>query len=241
MFTRRVTHEAMTLWLAALALSGAGLAGCGSEGGEEMPEVRILSPADGAELCADRPFFAAAHVWYPSDLTQAVESSAIAWSSEGQPLGTGQLVRVSVPAGAHVLTVALDAPDVQDSVAIVASACVSSPPLAMIVTPPKDLLVSDHLTFDGFDEATHRYWGEVLLEAEAADAEDGAIQEDRYVWTTDLTSIQPALLGTGSSLTVRLYSDECSGITHHISLQVTDSEGNTSAVVTRAIQFRMIC
>jgi len=75
----------------------------------------------------------------------------------------------------------------------------------------------------------------------AADAEDGTVPDSRMVWRTNRTAIQPALLGTGRSLTVRLYSNVCTGVTHTITLQATDSDGNPSPTDSRRIQFFLVC
>jgi hypothetical protein len=206
------------------------------------PRVEILEPTEGIEVCADRSFFASAHAWFSNYPGREVPSSEIAWSAGGLPLGSGQLTAVALPVGTHELTAtAYQDPNASDSVSIIARGCVGNPPIARIITPSGDLVFPNSLVWTGYDSVRHQYYGDVLLEALAADIEDGAIQENRIVWRTNRTAIQPSLLGTGSSVTVRLYSNYCEGITHRISLQVFDSEGNPSQVETRIIEFHVIC
>lgn len=80
------------------------------------------------------------------------------------------------------------------------------------------------------------YYKDVTFKGEALDPEDGFLSDASLVWTTDRTDIQPggqALLGTGETITVRLYSNVCTGVLHEIKLTATDSSGNVVSVIRR--------
>ena len=95
-----------------------------------------------------------------------------------------------------------------------------------ITTPGADIESSDPAyTYDGYDDALGLWYKDVLLEGSATDAEDGTLSDSDLVWETDRTDLQDAALGSGGSLLVRLYSDDCFGVSHNITLTATDSEG----------------
>jgi len=100
-----------------------------------------------------------------------------------------------------------------------------TPPVASIDAPTGDDISE---IYDGRDDKLDLWYVDVTLEGSAADAEDGALTGASLEWTTDRGDIQDAQLGTGTDLTVRLYSDDCFGVIHEITLSATDSDGNTS-------------
>jgi len=110
----------------------------------------------------------------------------------------------------------------------------SSPPVARISNPATDSGPSDNqYAYDDYD-STHRLWyTDVVLEGVAADPDDGSLSGSSLVWTTDRTDIQDAKLGTGTSVTARLYSDVCTGVWHEITLTATDSDGKIGTAVRR--------
>lgn len=72
------------------------------------------------------------------------------------------------------------------------------------------------------------WYTDVQLTGSAVDPEDGTLSGSTLLWTTDRSDLQDAALGTGSSITTRLYSDVCTGVWHEITLSATDSGGETS-------------
>lgn len=115
--------------------------------------------------------------------------------------------------------------------------CVDGPPTVLITTPAQDTTTSDgDFVYDGFDNQLGLYYKDVTLVGQATDPEDGVITGGALVWTTNRTDLQPggqAQLGTGTSITVRIYSNNCPGVWHEISLTVTDSGGNVVSVIRR--------
>ncbi|KYF80342.1 hypothetical protein BE18_51525 [Sorangium cellulosum] len=125
-----------------------------------------------------------------------------------------------------------------DSVLISARTCTDDPPAASIVTPAGDLELEP---WDGYDSERSRWFKDVTLVGSAMDIEDGPLSGESLVWTTDRTNDQPAELGRGSSVVARLYSGECFGDTHRITLQAIDSGGNRSAPATRTVTIWQVC
>ncbi len=115
--------------------------------------------------------------------------------------------------------------------------CFDSPPTASITTPAVDTGTSDfNFAYDGFDVQLGLWYKDVALVGQASDPEDGPLTGASLVWTTDRTDIQPGgggALMTGTSGTVRLYSDVCTGVWHEIRLTATDSNGNAVSVIRR--------
>jgi hypothetical protein len=117
--------------------------------------------------------------------------------------------------------------------------CGTCDPNAAITLPPNDILPIDNnidFLYDGFDEALALYYKDVTLQASATDYLGTALTGTSLIWTTDRSDIQPGgitLLGTGTSLTVRLYSDRCTGVTHIITLTATDGDGNFVTVLRK--------
>ncbi|MEM6930482.1 MAG: hypothetical protein AAF602_26330 [Myxococcota bacterium] len=99
-----------------------------------------------------------------------------------------------------------------------------TPPVASIVLPKSDLSAF----YDDYDDTLDLWFKDVELRGRGTDAEDGTLAGASLVWTTDRSDIQTAALGTGETLTVRLYSNDCFGVTHILTLSVTDADGNTT-------------
>jgi hypothetical protein len=108
------------------------------------------------------------------------------------------------------------------------------PPEVTITNPGTDSGTSDtQYAYDGSDEALGLWYKDVVLQGSAIDPEDGALSGSSLVWTTDRQDVQDPFLGTGTNVTVRLYSNQCTGVWHEITLTATDSHGNTSRAVRR--------
>jgi len=108
------------------------------------------------------------------------------------------------------------------------------PPKVTITNPDADSGTSDNeYAYDSFDEALGLWYKDVVLQGSAIDPEDGVLSGSSLVWTTDRKDIQDPFLGTGTNVTVRLYSNQCTGVWHEITLTATDSHGNASSAVRR--------
>lgn len=107
-------------------------------------------------------------------------------------------------------------------------------PTVSISSPDTDIEPNNaDFTYDGFDDAKGMWYKDLTFVGTASDTEDGTLTGESLVWTTNQTTLQVARLGTGESLTARIYSDECFGTSHLITLTVTDSDGNVRTAVRR--------
>jgi hypothetical protein len=156
-----------------------------------------------------------------------------------------------LPDGSVELTLTLDDPDTgaprpvtwgMFKICTPSNFC-GEPPVVEITQPPFDIEPGDpDYTTDGFDDDVGRWYIDVTLAGEAVDPEDGELTGDSLVWTTDHPELQPggAVLGTGNEINVRLYSDDCKGGRHVVTLTATDSDGRT-AFAERIIIWWQIC
>ena len=118
----------------------------------------------------------------------------------------------------------------------------NSPPEATIVAPASDSGTDNpDYVYDGFDSTLNLWYLDVTLEGLGTDAEDGTLTGAALVWKTNQTGVQNEVLGTGVNLTVRLYSDVCTGIEHVIQLEVTDSNGQTTTSLPRTLLIWTLC
>ncbi|MBM3190061.1 MAG: hypothetical protein FJZ90_15235, partial [Chloroflexi bacterium] len=118
----------------------------------------------------------------------------------------------------------------------------SSPPTVRIVYPAADIAHgNNNYAYDGYDAERRLWYKDVTLVAEATDPDDGPLGGSSVVWMTDRTDIHgDPILGEGSRVTVRLYSNECEGVGHVITVIATDSSGR-SARAQRAIDIWTLC
>lgn len=116
----------------------------------------------------------------------------------------------------------------------------NQPPQVSVTEPPQDTGTSDiNFVYDGFDQQLGLWYADATLKASADDPEDGPLTGSSLEWTTDRADLQPggnAMLGTGTELTVRLYSNVAApgGVWHEITVTATDSQG-ASASATRRV------
>lgn len=195
------------------------------------PSVSILEPADGDERCVGENihFYAAARdPGFPSGFP----SANLSWSS--MPVGvsgTGELRVALLPTGNYSATVTAD-----DGSGGIANAGVSFT-VARCPSLPPEVSITSHSNMEVYGngaDANGLYY-ELTLVGSATDPEDGVLSGSSLVWTTDRADLQPggsALLGTGRSITVRLYTD-CAKQTHDVTLTATDSDGNVRRAVIR--------
>jgi hypothetical protein len=118
----------------------------------------------------------------------------------------------------------------------------NSAPEATIVVPASDSGTDNpSYVYDGFDSDLGLWYLDVDLEGMGVDAEDGTLTGSSLVWKTNQTEIQDATLGSGTNATVRLYSDDCFGVEHVITLEATDSGGSTTVSEPRRLVIWTLC
>ncbi|MCA9836928.1 MAG: S8 family serine peptidase [Trueperaceae bacterium] len=204
------------------------------------PTVEI---ADSGTLCEGAVNLQVA-VTYPEERF-SVANPTIVWRNVATNgiIGTGKNIRPSLPAGTYTVEVRVfnDAA-LTDRKTIVVEDCTGSPPSSVAITSPvADIGINDpNFAYDGYDSTKAMWYKDVTLTGNAQDPDDGSLTGSALSWSTDRSDLQTALLGTGSSLTVRLYSDDCFGSTHVITLRATDSDGN-SIITTRIIRIWTLC
>ncbi len=208
----------------------------------DPPSVAIVEPDGSVSFCTSESITfsaTATDLNEPPDYT--LGDSAVTWRVDGSTtFATGKSVAHAFGT-AGTFTVVVRATDPQgafaeDSVDLTVVDCpTNQPPSSVSITdPPADTGTSNtDFAYDGFDNTKGMWYKDVALAGEASDPEDGALTGSALVWTTDRTDLQVGSLGTGGSLTVRLYSDVCTGTWHEITLSATDSGGLTRSTVRR--------
>lgn len=179
--------------------------GDGDGPANEPPTASISAPEDGATFAEDEEITFEGSADDPED--GALTGDALTWESsqEGQ-IGTGGTVTTSsLATGDHTITLtATDSDGATDEATIsVTVEEINEPPTATIESPARDTMVEQG--------------GELTLEGEAEDPEDGTLTGDRLTWTSDVDGE----LGNGETVTVSLTADT----SHAITLEATDSEG----------------
>lgn len=203
----------------------------------DPPEVDIYAPLPGT-FCTGEAIGFAATVLDINEIGATLPDWRVAWRvGSAAPFATGKSVsRSFTSVGSYQVIVRATDPfglyD-EDWVNVGIESCVDLPPSVAITTPSGDIEIGG---YDGYDEGRRQWYTDVNLAGSATDPEDGTLTGSALVWTTNQGSVQTPFLGTGTSLTVRLYSSSCEGTTHTITLTVTDSGGN---VRTATVQIRI--
>jgi len=206
----------------------------------DPPTVTIYEPLPG-EFCTGETITFRSFVVDLNELGATLPDNRVAWRvGTAAPFASGKTVTRSF-AGAGSYQVIVRATDelglyAEDWVTLGIETCADLPPVVSITNPSADV----ELVYDGYDSGTGRWYKDVTLVGSAVDPEDGNLTGASLVWTTDRTGIQPALLGTGNSVSVRLYSNVCEGVVHTITLTATDSSGNVRSI-TRRIRIWTLC
>lgn len=195
------------------------------------PTVELSSPADGSTFCVGEAVDLRAHV---SDIDlDTIPDSNVVWTFGTSTLGTGRSLTHTF-ASAATNTLQVTATDGSggagtDQITMTIDPCTTQPPVLTTSWPAGDatpLLDEDaHFETDGYDAAKQMFYKDLTLSVTANDPEDGPLTGSSVVWTTDRTSIQPASLGTGTTVSIRLYSPDCFGALHTITVKATDSDG----------------
>ncbi|MGB5396339.1 MAG: immunoglobulin-like domain-containing protein [Gammaproteobacteria bacterium] len=205
------------------------------------PDVLISQPDNNAVFCANE------NINFKSVVTDlntlpgsTLSDSAVAWSVLGSPaFATGKDVSHAFAAGNYTINVrATDDEGVYDEarVKIAINDCTASdnPPVVRILDPAADTTTyDDRYAYDGYDDVKGMWYTDVILSGAAIDDEDGSLPGGSLVWQTDRSDLQTQLLGVGKKITVRLYSNNCFGAWHEVSLVATDSDGNSRSALVR--------
>ncbi|AWR87162.1 S8 family peptidase [Meiothermus taiwanensis] len=220
----------------------------------DPPSVQIVEPDTSNTLCTNSPITFRATVSDPNNPpSNPFPTGNVVWRVGSTSFGTGlTATRTFNTAGTYTITVQAtdDAPaphtlSATDTRTITVVACTNNPPTANITNPPSDLVVD----FNGSD--ANGWYYQITLQGNATDPEDGTLSGASLVWSTNRADVQPGgpstgeqTLGTGNSLTVRLYTT-CElpyfgTVEHRITLTATDSAGNR-VVRTRLITVRTLC
>lgn len=199
----------------------------------DPPTVDLYHPIAG-DFCVNESITFRATVIDLNELGATLPNASVAWRvGSASPFAYGKVVTRSFtsPGDVQVIVKATDEVGAyaEDWVYLGIDPCTNLPPSVAITTPSSDI----DKVYDGFDEGRGQWYADVQLVGNATDPEDGTLTGASLVWTTDQSGLQNAVLGTGTSLTVRLYSNECTGVTHTITLSATDSSGNTRTAVVR--------
>ncbi len=157
-----------------------------------------------------------------------LSDAQVSWYVDDNLLGTGHAQTITagtLSLGAH--TIRFDGTDGSltdsDSISItILENPVDLPPDSVNITAPENNYSEYADEFDG------QWYKEVTLMGNASDPEDGTLTGDSLTWTTRINGGAAEVLGTGTSLTARLYTSGC-GVTHEITLTAKDSATNESS------------
>ncbi len=208
------------------------------------PTVALASPIAGITLCAGESVAFDSSVQFPAYPSAVVSGSDLEWLVDGVVVATGATANLTLSEGTRTVAIrAYGEPSLtaQNSYSVVD--CVGSPPTVMITSPSGSGSLFDVSYFAEGTDANGDYY-EVTLVASVSDP-DGPIPSEDIVWTTDSASatIQPggnALLGTGTSITVRLYSSCVGGyfgiVDHEVVVTVSDGESEASDTIVIRIE-----
>lgn len=174
----------------------------------------------------------------------------IEWFVEGAPAGTGAMfetsfdevgmprIFVEVTDGSGVL--ANDALDFE----VVSCGGNAAPMITEVSWPSSDIQAvgDEDFTYEWTGPAMDRpgeFVRRITPTAVVMDAEDGSLTGEALEWTTDQTTVQDPLLGTGVSPELSFFGD-CFGQTHTVTLTATDAGGETSSQ-TFELRFYTLC
>ena len=115
-------------------------------------------------------------------------------------------------------------------------------PEATIVEPAADSGINDaEYAYDDYDSELELWYKDIELVGTGVDMEEGMLTGAALQWKTNQTDVQDQALGTGENPTVRLYSDDCFGTTHIITLEVTDGDGASTTSEPRTLTIWTLC
>lgn len=204
------------------------------------PTVAVLRPTAGT-YCIDETLTFQATVFDPNQTGYTLPDAGVTWRvGAGAPFATGKNTTnaFTVAGPIQVIVRATDEQNAfaEDSVGLVITDCSDQPPVVTIASPDDE----SSFFYDGFDDALAMWYADITFSGSATDPEDGALSGASLVWSTSRTDLQAPALGTGTSLTARLYSNVCEGVSHDVMLSATDSFGNVRTALVR-VSIGTIC
>jgi len=105
------------------------------------------------------------------------------------------------------------------------------PPVVTITAPEEN----DSWFVDTYDDTAGEWYIEVSFTSTVMDDEDGEVEASSIVWKAQADGHDQETLGTGENLTARLYSKQPFGTPYTITLEATDSAGNTTTASVSVI------
>ena len=193
----------------------------------------FLRPTAGT-YCVGETLDLRANVFDRNEPGLTVPDGSVAWRvGLSAPFATGKATSRAFDSAGNIQLIAraTDSGGLfsEDSVGLTITDCSDQPPVVTVTSP----LDQETFFYTGFDEALNMWYPDDHFTGTALDPEDGTLSGAALVWTTDQTALQAPLLGTGSAITGRLYSNVCSGVTHNVTLEATDSFGNVRSALVR--------
>lgn len=207
------------------------------------PTVTITSPAEGAVFeQSQRINFTGTSVDTDHPPAYRLDEDEVAWylNSNTSPFGSGHAASLTgLPLGNHTITFRgsdglATASDTVEVVIIEDAEDLS--PSASIIQPANGASYNA----DTYDPENDQWYVTVNLQGTGTDPEDGTLTGGSLVWTDKVNGGSSVTLGTGTSLSVRLYAPMCFGNTHQITLTVTDSAGN-KATAQITVTVSLLC
>jgi hypothetical protein len=201
----------------------------------DPPSVDLFFPMPG-EFCVGESIPFRATVIDLNEPGATLPDSRVAWRvGTGSTFATGKSVSHAFASTGNVQVIVRATDELglwdEDWVNLGIESCATDQPPSVAITTPASAYVE--FTYDGYDEGRGMWYKDVTLVGSAIDPEDGTLTGSALTWTTDQSSLQNAVLGQGTSLTARLYSDNCPGTTHTITLTVIDSGGHSRSAVVQ--------
>jgi len=189
------------------------------------PTVEIVEPENGESYLANETVSFLAEASDPLDGTLSGDSLVWVSNIDG-PLGTGENLALALSKGTHTVVVTATnalALSTNDSVTFE----VVAGPGVPVVTLSSPV---DGITFGPAQSIT--------FVGSATDLEDGTLMDASFTWRSN----HDGLLGTGRMLETTLSGelDPCDTRTHVITLEVTDSDGNTVSQQI-SVKIEIIC
>jgi hypothetical protein len=209
--------------------------------------VEILEPATGARFCVGELVHFAAIAENPNEPGTVVPDHHYRWTTDPPLLQFFRRLfsRSFFEPGTHLVTVRAGQtagviPFGFDHIEIEVDDCAYVPPTVAITVPTADTPPhEDGYEIQGFDAAHGMWYVDVVLEGHAEVPGLGPLEGGRLVWTTNQTGIQASVLGTGTRITARLFTDRCEGRWHDVRLTASSDDTERSAL--RRIHIWSVC
>ncbi len=207
----------------------------------DPPTVTITSPANGASFFQGQPVALAGTSFDANNgPTYQLSDAQLSWFIDGVLAGHGKIHTISagtLSIGSH--TIRFDGTDGlatdSESISITTQPNPADlPPDSVNITNPAH---GASFTADLSDALG--WYKQVTLQGNAHDPEDGTLTGASLEWRTSINGGSQQLLGTGTSLSVKLRAPEPFGNSHDITLTARDSHGNATSTSIRVtvIQF----